>query len=182
MPITTEQDLLNLVAAGTQENLSLEFKRCDALQNTDVKKDELSKDVSAFANSAGGELIYGIIEDINLPTAIDVGFDAMGPIKREWIEQVISSRIQPRIQGIVIRPIVLTNPKSGSCIGEDVGPLFGVCERLFEVGFAAENGGRANADRKLSVAFAGETRLFSKSSATRGAMREVERNLQRFNK
>ena len=113
MPIITEQDFLNLIAAGTQENLNLEFKRCDALQNNDPKKDELSKDVSAFANAAGGELIYGIIEDANLPTAIDVGFDAIGPIKREWIEQVISSRIQPRIQGIIIRPIALSGANAG---------------------------------------------------------------------
>ncbi len=113
MPVTTEQDLLNLQAAGTQESLSLEYKQCDALQNSDVRKNELSKDVSAFANSAGGELIYGMIENDHLPAGVDVGFDLAGPIKREWIEQVIGSRIQPRIQGIVIRPIALSGANAG---------------------------------------------------------------------
>lgn len=113
MSITTEQDLLEIIAAGIQENLGLEFKRCDALQNTDAKKDELSKDVSAFANSAGGELIYGIVEDTRLPTSIDTGFDLRGPITREWIEQVINSRIQPRIQGIIIHLIALSGANAG---------------------------------------------------------------------
>jgi hypothetical protein len=113
MAITTELDLLELIAAGTQESLRLEYKRCAALQNTEVSKNELSKDVSALANAAGGELIYGVIENANLPTGVDAGFDPAGPIKREWLDQVIGSRIQPRIQGIVIRPLVLTGANAG---------------------------------------------------------------------
>lgn len=113
MPLTTEQDLLGLIDAATQENSALEYKACAALENTEPRKNELSKDVSAFANSGGGELIYGVLEQDNIPTGLDTGFDPAGPIKREWIEQVIGSRIKPKIQDIVIRPIALTGPNAG---------------------------------------------------------------------
>src|SRR5690349_7755872 len=46
-----------------EENLSLEYKASGALDPLDEsKKTEITKDVSAFANSTGGTLIYGIAE------------------------------------------------------------------------------------------------------------------------
>ena len=64
------------------------------------------KDVSAFANAGGGVIIYGVHESNNIPTGIDVGFD-QGEISKEWLEQVINSRIQRRIDGIRINPVLL---------------------------------------------------------------------------
>lgn len=91
-----------------EENLNLDYKAADALQKTDGKKKEISKDVSAMANSAGGVIIYGIKEfsqsvKEHLPEKID-------PVKRldiskEWLEQVINSNIQPKIEGIIITPV-----------------------------------------------------------------------------
>lgn len=49
-----ESDIQELVAGQVQESLTLDYKACDALARTDGKKKEISKDVSAFANSAGG--------------------------------------------------------------------------------------------------------------------------------
>jgi Putative DNA-binding domain len=68
-------------------------------------RDELCKDISAFANSAGGQIIYGIEEKNQKPTKIDQGSD----ITREWIEQVIDSNVRPRIEGLVIMPIPVGN-------------------------------------------------------------------------
>jgi hypothetical protein len=48
-----EDDLQTLILNGTQESIELDYKACDALAQTEGKKNELSKDVSAFANSAG---------------------------------------------------------------------------------------------------------------------------------
>lgn len=45
-----------------QESLTLEYKAADALARTDANKREITKDVSAFANSAGGIILYGIRE------------------------------------------------------------------------------------------------------------------------
>ena len=106
-----EEDLLELVKQGTQESIDLEYKGCNALGKNDGKKNEISKDVSAFANSAGGTIVYGMIEDGHVPTAIDHGFDPK-QISKEWLEQVINSRIHRRIDGVKIKQINLstTNP------------------------------------------------------------------------
>lgn len=103
----TENDVLELIKNGTPESLTLDYKRIDSLGNNDKKKNELSKDVSAFANSAGGTLIYGVIEDKNVPISIDGGVDPK-VITKEWIEQVINSRIQRRIPNILIHQIPLS--------------------------------------------------------------------------
>lgn len=107
----TESDILELIKNGVPESLNLDYKRSESLANTDGKKNELSKDVSAFANSAGGMLIYGVIEDGRFPTSIDDGVDP-NVISKEWIEQVISSRIQRRISGIRINQIQLSPPST----------------------------------------------------------------------
>lgn len=81
------------------------------LKNDEKCKNELSKDVSAFANSDGGILIYGVIEKDNVAVKIDDGYDP-NIVKREWIEDNIHGRIQRRIEGIRIFQVDLkiTNP------------------------------------------------------------------------
>lgn len=115
MLIRTEQDLVTLIATGVQESLNLDYKRSDALQNDDKHKNEVSKDVSAFANSAGGTLVYGMIEVKHLPTALDHGFDP-NVISREWLENVINSRIQPRIQNVGINSVPLASVSPGRVV------------------------------------------------------------------
>lgn len=108
-----EEDLLGLINEGVQESLTLDYKQSAALDKRNPKsKSDLSKDVSAFANSAGGVLVYGIVEEDNhLPVKIDAGLDPLD-ITREWIEQVINSTIQQRIDGFRIKQVLLkqTNP------------------------------------------------------------------------
>ena len=99
-----------LIDNQIEESNVLDYKAADALGKGDGKKNEISKDVSAFANSNGGTIIYGVKEYDNkskshLPEKID-------PIKREliskeWLEQVLASRIQPKIEGIEIIPVVV---------------------------------------------------------------------------
>lgn len=102
----TEQNLQDLIQNQIQESLTLDYKQSGSLENNERNKKEISKDVAAFANSAGGMIIYGIEETGHLPTRIDGGIDATD--KREWLEQVIDSRIHPRINGIIIKQIDLT--------------------------------------------------------------------------
>src|SRR6266700_2494506 len=93
-----ENDLLQLVNTGAQESVDLEFKASGALQNAGKNRDEISKDVSAFANSAGGTLIYGMVENrsTHVADSLDTGSDP-NVTTREWLEQVINSKIQQRI-------------------------------------------------------------------------------------
>jgi hypothetical protein len=103
--ISNRQDLDRLIADGVMESLTLDYKQSLALSKEDKKRDELCKDVTAFANSAGGQLVFGIQEDKHVPISIDDG--APPEITKEWIEQVIDSRIQPRVEGLIIHPIPL---------------------------------------------------------------------------
>jgi len=100
-----ESDLDNLLQNRIGESTVLDYKAREALQNRDRNKLEISKDVSAFANSAGGTLVYGIDETNHVPS----GIRGMDPavISREWLEQVINSGIQRRIDGIRINQIPL---------------------------------------------------------------------------
>ncbi len=109
-----EDDLLEMVKARTQESIELDFKESGSLQATDKKKDDISKDVSAFANSAGGTIIYGMIEDkvTHVATGLDTGSDP-ADITKEWLEQVINSKIHRRIDGVRIRQIELTTTHPG---------------------------------------------------------------------
>lgn len=107
---TDINELTNFIINGIEENLTLDYKAAEALQNTDSKRKEIGKDVSAMANSAGGIIIYGIKEfdekdKSHLPERIT-------PINRkefskEQLEQIINSNISPKIEGIIIYPIPL---------------------------------------------------------------------------
>lgn len=103
-----EEEIQKLINNEVEESLHLEYKACKALKKEEGCKKELSKDVSSFANSDSGTIIYGVIERNNKPITIDVGFDP-NDISKEWIEQVINSRISPKIEDIIITPIPLSN-------------------------------------------------------------------------
>jgi len=106
-----------------EENINLDYKAADALQKTDGKKKEISKDISALANAGGGTIIYGIkefddIDKRHLPEKID-------PINRtdiskEWLDQVINTNIQPRIEKIVITPVTIDDAKGSVVFVVDI--------------------------------------------------------------
>jgi len=102
----------SLISNKIEENLNLDYKASASLGKQDKKVNEISKDVSAFANSDGGTIIYGVSEDPekrHLPQGID-------PIDRnlvskEWLEQIIQGNIRPRIDGIKIHPVTVNEQK-----------------------------------------------------------------------
>src|SRR5260370_40407954 len=63
LKLETRADLQRLVDEGLEETLSLEYKASPALVRESKAINELCKDVSAMANSAGGQIIYSIEED-----------------------------------------------------------------------------------------------------------------------
>lgn len=108
-----EDDIKSLVQNRVQESLSLEFKACGALTNEKWKA-ELVKDVSAFANSAGGTIVYGISENKNTHEAesIDEGYDP-SQFSIQRLEQIINSSIQRRVEGIRYKAVALSTSKAG---------------------------------------------------------------------
>lgn len=104
----TETDILKLIELEVQESLTLDYKESRALDQTDKMKTEMSKDISAFANSAGGTIIYGVVEENHLPKGLDHGVDRL-TITKERLEDVITSWIHPRIEGVSINQIRLSS-------------------------------------------------------------------------
>lgn len=95
-------DIEYLINNEVEENIHLDYKAAGALAKEDKKRSEITKDVSAFANSDGGIIVYGIAERDHRPQEIS-------PIDgriytKEWLENVINL-IQPRIEGLKIYPI-----------------------------------------------------------------------------
>lgn len=94
LTIKTLSDLKSIETSGFEEGLTLEYKSSDALCKE--KADDMCKDVSAFANSSGGQIIYGMKEENKKPK-IDAGV-ADPKISKEWIQQIINTRLRPRVQ------------------------------------------------------------------------------------
>jgi hypothetical protein len=113
----TRERLERLIADGVEESVTLEYKRAGSLANTDSNKVEITKDVSAFANSAGGTLIYGIAEpddkkQRHRPQRLDPVSRSLA--SKEWLEQIIQT-IQPRIDGVVIHPVPIDEAANTVC-------------------------------------------------------------------
>src|SRR5437870_11805234 len=103
LKLEVKADLQRLIDDDIQESVTLDYKASPALAKDSKSRDELCKDISAFANSAGGQIVYGIEEKNQKPVKLDEG----SSLTREWIEQVIESNVQPRIEGLMITPIRL---------------------------------------------------------------------------
>jgi hypothetical protein len=101
-----EEDLLALIRDRIEESLELEYKASPSLEDNPKNKKEIGKDVSAFANSAGGTLVYGIPEMKGVPQPLDGGLDPIVTTK-EWLEQVIHGGIRP------INPVPLSTQHVG---------------------------------------------------------------------
>lgn len=99
----TPKDIQSLIDNNVEESIHLEFKAAPALENTEHNKKEIAKDVSSFANSDGGIIVYGISEKKN--HADSISFVDGNAISKEWLEQVINSNINRRIVGIQIFPV-----------------------------------------------------------------------------
>jgi Putative DNA-binding domain len=111
MKLKTKSDLDALLAANVKENLHLEYKASPAIdKRDDRKKVEMARDVSAFANSDGGQIIYGMTEnEDHEPSGLDGGVD--GKVYPEiWFEQVLQQHIVPPIPGLRIRHVSLNKP------------------------------------------------------------------------
>jgi hypothetical protein len=100
-----------------EESVTLDYKAAGSLGKRDGKKGEISKDVSAMANAAGGTIIYGVSEyqepeKGHLPQKIDPVDRTM--FSKEWLEQVINSNVHPKIEGLVIHPVDISSSTSAA--------------------------------------------------------------------
>ena len=103
----TEADLNDLVSAAVAEQKTLDYKR-DLPGNNDAAKRELLADVSSFANTAGGDLVFGMTESGGVATGIP-GVQ-IGDIEQEIIRlgNIIRDGLSPRIRHTP-HPVLLAN-------------------------------------------------------------------------
>lgn len=101
-------DLKSMIRNQVQESIHLDYKASAALTG---KRIELSKDVSAFANSDGGVIVFGIEEKDHLPIRIDSGVAHL-ELNREQIENKIQGNIAPRIANLEIIQIPISDTHS----------------------------------------------------------------------
>jgi hypothetical protein len=119
VPEWNETYLLNL---PTGEHDWLEIKGTKALDfsQRDVKQDdvlnELSKQVSAFSNSGGGIVVYGVTDPVpGQPREIDNGGVPLvlkGKSTKEWLEDVIPNLVEFPLRKFNVYVIQRSSPQS----------------------------------------------------------------------
>ena len=108
----TEEDLQSLIDNSVLESKTIEYKQ-SLPGNSDSDKKEFLADISSFANASGGDLIYGILEDRNTGIPKRLEGLAIDNVDREILrlDSMIRDGIEPRIIGIAIEPVNLSNSK-----------------------------------------------------------------------
>ncbi|WP_339078193.1 ATP-binding protein (plasmid) [Acetobacter sp. AC2005] len=106
----TLADLQALIDNQAPESRRLEYKRDLWPRNKDGNK-EFLKDISAFANSQGGDLIVGIEEVEGQPNAlVGIEVDDTGA-ETLVLEERLQSGLEPRLSGVRPRWLTLENGK-----------------------------------------------------------------------
>lgn len=103
----TIDDLNGLMRDEIEESINLDYKASGSLSKEDKKKAEIGKDISAFANSDGGIIIYGIAEVDHKP--VSFSYVDGNTYNKEWLENVIDGNIQQKVLDIRIYPIRVDN-------------------------------------------------------------------------
>ena len=102
----TENDLLALISDKAGESKTLDYKR-DGVGQGDPDRKEFLYDVSSFANTQGGHLIFGMEEAQGLPTNL-VGIGNIDADKeRLRLDQMLRDGIRPPISGVETVPVPL---------------------------------------------------------------------------
>lgn len=108
------EDINSLVENSVCENKSLEYKR-ELNIGTDAEKKEFLADVSSFANSTGGDIVFGVEEDgeEKIPTEVcGITYENEDKLIRK-LEDFIRQSIQPIILDIEYKVIEI---KENICV------------------------------------------------------------------
>ncbi|PDT33908.1 hypothetical protein CO671_23105 [Rhizobium sp. M10] len=98
----TLQHIRDLVDGGVPEGRRLEFKR-DHYGRTDDAKKEFAADVSALANSSGGDLIIGVSEERGLASGLPGVEVKNSDALILAISESLRSSVEPHIFGLRVR-------------------------------------------------------------------------------
>src|SRR6266404_1575571 len=99
----TEDTLRKFLSLGIPEGLYLDYKEGLSMTSDKDAKREFLKDVTAFANAAGGHLFLGVkepSEGVSVESQL-VGLDNGDTIAQD-LERLASTSVDPRIPGLRI--------------------------------------------------------------------------------
>src|SRR4030067_1635251 len=106
----SENKIITLKENQIPEGKTIEYKESLPIESYESKKEFLA-DVTSFANTDGGNIIYGIKEENGIP--IDIcGIEIDNPdAEKLRLENIIRDCTEPRLPGIVIKSFILSNGK-----------------------------------------------------------------------
>src|SRR5579864_5364084 len=93
----SEDDILALITNGVTEGRTIDYKR-ELPGNSDSEKKEFLADVSSFANTSGGDLVFGMDEAQGLPTRLNGVQSANVDLEIQRIDSILASGLDPRIR------------------------------------------------------------------------------------
>ena len=93
-----------LIENAVREGKKIDYK-AKLPGNSDGDKREFLADVSSFANSSGGDLLFGVNEEEGLPTEAPglACINADAEIQR--LDNILRDGLDPRIPGVQMRPV-----------------------------------------------------------------------------
>src|SRR5688572_29042934 len=95
--LSTLADVEQLIAMPMREGDTVEYKRASEPLTQDHHAD-VARDVSAFANAAGGTIVYGVATDRSDKT-LPVRIEHIDPANIETIMKVIAARVRHPVSG-----------------------------------------------------------------------------------
>lgn len=100
----TEANLQGLLDNRVPEGRDLEYKR-DAIGRDDASKKEFLKDVSAMANTAGGDLIIGIGEADGVAATLNGITSSAADDEVRRLDAILQDGLEPRLVGTHIKAV-----------------------------------------------------------------------------
>jgi hypothetical protein len=105
----TKSDLDDLIDEGRNEDRTIEYKLTFPNNAESEKVTGFLKPVCSFANTDGGDVLYGVQAKHGIPTALTgITIDNIDQQKLS-IEHMIQSGIEPQVRGVHIREVPLDN-------------------------------------------------------------------------
>lgn len=108
----TELEIRALIDAQTPEGRTLEYKR-ELPDSSDSGKVKFLRIVTSFANTVGGDLIYGIDAPNGVPRTIAPLDSSLIDESILRLESLIANSVDTRMSGLAFRPVPLAG---GGCV------------------------------------------------------------------